>query len=99
MPVDARPSALRVLLPEALSPADGILAFAGRFDADLIGSSAVGAILLGSNARRAVRTGNVPVPVLPPAARSTPGAFLRRARALRPGPPASRQAPVPAVAR
>jgi hypothetical protein len=75
MPVEARPSALRVLLPEALSPAEGILAFAGRFDADLIGSSAVGAILLGSNARRAFRTGNVPVLALPPAARSTPGAF------------------------
>jgi hypothetical protein len=63
------------------------------------GSSAVGAILLGSNARRVVRICSLPVLVLPPAARSTPGAFLRRARALRPGPPASRQAPVPTVAR
>jgi nucleotide-binding universal stress UspA family protein len=77
----------RVLAAE--TPAEGILSFARERGCDLIvmsttGVSAVQAILLGSNARKVVRSSECPVLVIPAANRVTAESFLRKARATGP---------------
>ncbi len=67
------------------TPAEGILAFAGERECDLIvlsamGVSAVRAILLGSNTRKVVRASACPVLVIPSSSRVAAGDFLRKAR-------------------
>ena len=77
----------RVLAAE--TPAEGILSFAKERGCDLIvmsttGVSAVRAILLGSNARKVVRSSTCPVLVIPAANRVTADAFLEKAKATGP---------------
>ncbi len=67
------------------TPAEGILAFAGERECDLIvlsamGVSAVRAILLGSNTRKVVRASACPVLVIPSSNRVAAEDFLRKAR-------------------
>lgn len=68
----------------ARTPAEGILAFAGHREYDLIvlpatGASAVAAVLLGSTVRRVIRGTSLPVLVLPSSNRVTIERFLERA--------------------
>jgi nucleotide-binding universal stress UspA family protein len=70
------------------TPGDGILAFAGHREYDLIvlpatGGSEVAAALLGSTVRRVLRGTSLPVLVLPPSNRIAVERFLERAGAPR----------------